>query len=114
MGRSFFPTDGLLLTPWWHNIFENMAMVQFVHRSLGWVLLLTGCVMFWKHRHAPLVIRKNIKMILAMLLIQFTLGVSTLIFYVPLTLASLHQLGALILFMLCVRLLFFQNYELEK
>jgi len=48
--------------------------------------------------HAPRAARIGAHLLLAMLAVQLTLGILTLIHVVPLPLAALHQAGALLLF----------------
>jgi cytochrome c oxidase assembly protein subunit 15 len=39
MNGHFIPPEILMLEPWWKNLLYNMATVQFVHRSIGWLLI---------------------------------------------------------------------------
>jgi len=44
--------------------------------------------------------------LIAVLAVQFVLGVSTLVMYVPVAVASLHQAGAVIVMLVLVHLLY--------
>lgn len=93
MGNGLFPAEGWALTPLWHNVFENHATVQFVHRWLG---VLTG-IMALAFAGRGLKTRRHPALfcVLITALVQPALGVATLLHQVPLGLATLHQLGAL-------------------
>jgi len=85
--------------PWWINPFENIAAVQFDHRVLA-VLTLAAVLAFafWSQRFR--LSRGSLTVIgalAAMALLQFALGVATLLLFVPVWLGALHQAGALIL-----------------
>lgn len=102
MGKSFFPSilfsDGL-------NMFLNgNAGVQFVHRTLGLTLFVFAIIFILKARNfEDKTKRRSLMMVSHMTLLQFALGVSTLVLKVPLVLASLHQIGACILVLLTLR-----------
>jgi cytochrome c oxidase assembly protein subunit 15 len=78
-----------------------MATVQFDHRLLAWILLMLVPIWWWRLRAAPAIparARRAAHLLLAMLLVQVTLGIATLLLVVPLPLAALHQAGAVLLF----------------
>ncbi len=96
--------DGLFEhTPLWRNFFENIITVQFDHRILATLLFLM-IPTFWfktgrltdKIKLQPLA-RTGSHLLLATLLLQVTLGISTLLLVVPVTLAVAHQAGAILL-----------------
>lgn len=106
MEGQFIP-DGLLFAdPWYINFFEQHKTVQFTHRMLAFIV--TGLIisLWWSIRRAGLqgMVRTTSHMLLVVIPIQFTLGVLTLLHAVPVALASLHQMGALVLFGLGVYL----------
>lgn len=99
MDGKWVPENLWQLKPFYKNFFENITMVQFQHR---WMAKLVGAAYiaywFWLKRFElsePLRLAVN-GMILAVLL-QILLGVETLVRVVPITLASTHQMGALLL-----------------
>lgn len=92
--------DGLFeMTPLWRNFFENIVTVQFDHRLMATALFIIIPLLWFKAR--PLVTaprtRLGLNLLLAALLLQFTLGISTLLLVVPVSLAAAHQAGAVIL-----------------
>ena len=99
MGGQLLPGEALALSPAWLNHFENAAMVQFQHRWLA-ILTLLGIVLFWQwgRRRAPEGrARLAVHAVLATALTQVGLGIATLLLVVPVSVAALHQAGALVL-----------------
>jgi cytochrome c oxidase assembly protein subunit 15 len=101
MSGYVVPPEIMLIRPWYLNFIDNMATVQFDHRLLAWVLLVSVPIWWWRVHATPAVLapaRVAAHLLLAMLLVQVTLGISTLLLVVPLPLAALHQAGAVLLF----------------
>jgi cytochrome c oxidase assembly protein subunit 15 len=85
--------------PLWLNIFENLTAIQFIHRTIALVLVcLGGFIIFYSVKPENKTLVKPAIYIGCALLLQFLLGIFTLLYSVPLTLAALHQTGALLLF----------------
>ena len=82
------------------NLFENVTTVQFNHRVFAEVSLLLIIGLWWYVRRSNVsrLVLRPFQAMLIMVFIQVTLGILTLMFVVPIFVASLHQLGALILF----------------
>jgi cytochrome c oxidase assembly protein subunit 15 len=100
MSGELVPHDYLANTPWWLNPFQNIPAVQFDHRLLAYCTVATILVFWgvtWRARLARHS-RVLVNLMAAMVLIQATLGVETLLNYVPVWLGSLHQASALTLF----------------
>ena len=92
--------DGLFeLSPLWGNLFENIVTVQFDHRVLATILFIIIPIFWLKTRKADLepLAHTSIHLLLAALLLQITLGISTLLLVVPVALAASHQAGAIVL-----------------
>jgi heme a synthase len=88
------------LDPWWINHFENPALVHFQHRTLGYVIgvlaiLIYICV---RHRRADRPVRMAAIHIVVLVLAQIIFGILTVVNQVPLVLAAVHQIMALLLF----------------
>ena len=99
MNGHLVPPEIFMLQPWYLNFFNNMATVQFDHRLVAW-LLAFFLPWFWlQARHARLTPRARLalNLLAAMLALQITLGISTLLLVVPVPLAALHQAGAVLL-----------------
>ena len=100
MGRSFMPETVTAYEPFWKNFLENPAGVQFIHRCIAFVVAIF--VLFvWEHARTiqltPLQ-RKASDFLLAVVGIQFLLGVFTILYAVPVIMGVLHQTGAFFLF----------------
>lgn len=90
--------------PWWMSHLEYIPMVQFQHRVGAIVLTLLSfacCYYCYPNLHPEE--RERLKHIIWALVLQFGLGVYTLLSVVNITLASLHQLAALLLVLTVVR-----------
>ena len=107
MEGKLVPSEYFQLSPFWKNLFEDTATVQFNHRALAMTTLGAITAFAWHTRTLPLPpsTRKLIYAVVAMAYAQVTLGVSTLLTYVPVSLGSAHQTGALTLFTLMLGLL---------
>jgi len=101
MNGRLAPAELFALEPWYLNFVTNVATVQFDHRLLAWILALAIPLFWWRTRITRGVAERSrlaADLLLAMLLVQFTLGVATLLLVVPLALAAAHQAGAVLLF----------------
>lgn len=99
MNDVWIPDNFFILAPKWLNFLENGSTIQFVHRWLGaWVLTLVLTYFFRVSRSiAPHSETKTASaFLLGTICLQFLFGIGTLVFYVPLPLAVIHQLGAAI------------------
>ena len=104
MAGEWVPSGLLHLTPWYLNLIEHNFTVQFIHRLLGWILsmLIPGFWRFCKGFELTSQQEKAVDWLLWAILVQFGLGVLTLIMVVPVWLGALHQAGAVVLFMTAV------------
>jgi len=99
MGDQWLPPAGWILQPGWRNLFENIATVQFDHRVLA-TLTLVSVLGFWVYavrRPLPATAKTGIHLLLPVAIAQVALGISTLLLHVPVALAVTHQAGALTL-----------------
>ncbi len=99
MNGHFVPPEILMLEPWWKNFLYNMATVQFVHRGIAWLLMVLVPLLWWRALAAPLAPRQRLAchVLLAVLALQVTLGIATLLAAVPVSLGAAHQGGAVLL-----------------
>ncbi|KAL2044914.1 hypothetical protein N7G274_002689 [Stereocaulon virgatum] len=118
-----FPWMGLGLTPpkselfsnfyshtadgsdtWWRNPLENPSLVQLDHRILA-MTAFTSVMALWAYSRfsrstsnvLPRACKKAMHGVVGFACLQVALGISTLIYLVPLPLASAHQAGSLAL-----------------
>ncbi|MFQ5355532.1 MAG: COX15/CtaA family protein [Mariprofundaceae bacterium] len=100
MDGSFIPDGYLMFEPWYLNLFNNIAAVQFDHRFLAEIVLLLVFSLWLFSRRYVLTERAQIGMnlLLAATVIQVLLGIFTLVLTIPVALAVTHQGGSMILF----------------
>jgi cytochrome c oxidase assembly protein subunit 15 len=107
MDGTFIP-DGLgAMQPWWRNIFENVLTIQFNHRMMGYMVAIIAAVQLalaWGNGQTGT--RISAGLVMAAVLCQIALGVATLLTQVEITVALLHQAGAIVVFALALRHLF--------
>jgi len=98
MNGHLVPPEILMLDPWWQNFLYNFATVQFVHRGIAWLLILLVPWLWWRSRSEPLDAQGRLacNLLLALLAVQVTLGIVTLVNGVPLVPAAAHQGGAVL------------------
>ena len=107
MGGNWIPEEILTISPIYLNFFENAVTVQFDHRILAILTMLTVSI-FWllSRRHRlPGLTSLATKWLLFLVFAQVGLGISTLIMAVPLSLALAHQACGVSLFICAVWLL---------
>ncbi len=108
MGRFWIPTDISWSGLWSLKSFEHVVYVQFIHRCIGWFLVGLGAVMLFRFKTAKhFLVKRSMQYVVMMLGLQFLLGALTIVLNVPISVASMHQIGACALILLNVRLLFF-------
>ncbi len=88
------------IEPWWQNLLATAATVHFVHRWFAFFVAIAAIVLFRNVEYPP--IRKTALILIALVTIQITLGVSVIWFHVPLWLALSHQATALLLFVTAI------------
>jgi len=100
MDGRWIPQTIFVQEPLWRNFFENIATVQFDHRVLA-TLVFLGVIGTWLTSFRYLLMRPariGLHLLVAAVLLQVTLGISTLLMHIPVPLAAMHQAGALLLF----------------
>lgn len=115
MAGAFLPPFPFELEPVWRNFFENAGLVQFMHRIAGYLLLLFGIMVWLRARKSPNTdTRFRFNAVMAMLLIQMVLGIVTVLYMAPWHIAIVHQVGAVILWVLILRGRFAAGYPVEQ
>ncbi|KAG8135769.1 hypothetical protein E2320_008777 [Naja naja] len=114
MGERWIPDDLLAFSPMTKNIFENPTTVQFDHRILlrlsisfhiPQVAAITILYLLSRKISLPRRTRMAFASLLTVAYLQVTLGISTLLLYVPTPLAATHQSGSLMLLSMAVWLI---------
>jgi heme a synthase len=97
MDGRFVPGGLMRMEPWWANFFENVTMVQFNHRMLGYVLVMAAIAhavdCLRQAGEGPVTLRAGL--LAGAMVVQAGLGIATLLSSVSLELALLHQAGAM-------------------
>lgn len=99
MADRWIPSDLLAFSPTLRNFTENPTTVQFDHRIMGTTAVcLATALAVWARRGVPLPPRAYTaaNTLGAMAWMQVGLGISTLLLYVPVSLAAVHQSGSLL------------------
>ena len=99
MEGAFLPPGYWRLAPWWLNMFENLAAVQFDHRLLAEATF-AAAIALWLcgvRRAGDPRARAALHALAALACLQVALGIATLLLVVPLPLAVSHQAGAMLL-----------------
>ncbi len=99
MGDSFIPVGLYSLTPAWLSAFEDITTIQFNHRMFAYLIVGLVAIFVFKALKAGIQGPAKIGLLclIGLLIMQVTLGISTLIFYVPVPVAAAHQVGAVAL-----------------
>jgi cytochrome c oxidase assembly protein subunit 15 len=100
MDGRFVPEGYGELTPWWLNLFDNIAAVQFDHRIMAYLTAAAVLALWLQARRGrlPAGAQRPFHVLAALVAVQIALGIATLLMVVPLPLAVLHQGGAIALF----------------
>jgi heme a synthase len=100
MNQFWMPPELWMMEPWIVNFFHNMSTVQWMHRLLATILGVMAIVMWVR----TLQIRPGrtatlwVLAIFSLVLLQYAVGVFTLVYHVPVWLGVTHQALAMVLF----------------
>ena len=100
MGHSLMPETVMAYDSFWKNLLENPAGVQFLHRNIAIIVIILVVFVWEKSRKIKLtrLQRSASNFMLTVVIIQFLLGIVTLLYSVPVLMGVLHQTGAFFLF----------------
>ncbi len=113
MAGQVFPPNAFNLEPAWRNIFESPGLVQFVHRCVGYVLLAFGIgVWIVGRRSAHRRTRFAFNAMMSGLALQIVVGIVTVVYGAPWFIAIVHQLLAVLLWVLILRARFLSGYPI--
>ena len=99
MGDSFIPAGLYSMAPAWLAAFEDITTIQFNHRIFAYLIVALVIVFSFKALNANIQghAKLGIFCLIGLLILQVSLGISTLIFHVPVPVAAAHQVGAVAL-----------------
>ena len=102
MNGSIFPVEFFSLGGFYESIFYEPYTIQFIHRFFGTTLLIISLFIILKNmiKGSGNLIQNIEIQFSVMVIIQFCLGVLTLIFNIPIVLAVAHQLCACLVLLL--------------
>ena len=88
----------------WINILESPQTIVFIHRWFAWLGIILVPVVFYiaKKQNYPADIQNGLKWLIGVVALQITLGVLTILSYVNIVIALIHQANAIVLFGLAV------------
>ncbi|WP_211316790.1 COX15/CtaA family protein [Arenicella xantha] len=95
MNGEWVPVGIANMQPAWRNLFENPITIQFIHRAIAVLVALTVLACFWVSRRQAF--QTYAWVLLGLMLLQVTLGISALVTRVPVALGAAHQAGAVAL-----------------
>jgi len=100
MNGHWIPSDIFTMEPWYLNFFFNLATVQFNHRLIAWTLAALVPWFWWCSTKVDLSRQARwwCSALPVVLAVQIGLGITTLLFAVPVALGAAHQAGALLTF----------------
>ena len=92
------PTEMLgTLSPWWRNLVDNVAEVQFQHRMTAYLVLALALVQaVWTSRAVPGAAARRATVVAGLVALQAAIGIMTLILVVPIWAGMLHQALAMV------------------
>ena len=105
MNLSYFPDDINFVDLNFFSYFNNESFVQFIHRSMAYVIIIFTFLLFFKmYFQKEKKFLNSFYLVIIVLLIQVSLGILTLISGLHLYLASLHQITSVILILTVLNL----------
>ena len=98
-GQFFHESITLEKDSWLLRLTEGKSGVQFVHRTMAYVVV--GLILYLYFRSKKFVLtlqqKNGLNILVALVFVQFLLGVFTLLYSVPLALGLIHQITAFFL-----------------
>ena len=112
MNNSIFPYEILYNSSlgFLSSLINNLPTVQYVHRTIGLIILLWAIYMFLKSYKNKEEYLDELKLSI-LIIIQFLLGVFTLLTSVNIYIALLHQINATFIILLFVKLIYLKKFN---
>ncbi len=113
IGGQLLPPDATMLEPVWRNFFESPGLVQFIHRCVGYLLLIFAFVV-WRRggTSAHPQTRFAFNAAFAALSLQVVVGIVTVVYAAPWQIAIFHQFLAVVVWTLILRARFLTAYPI--
>jgi len=108
MNSSYFPDDSTLKDLFSIKAFETPSIVQFIHRNIAYfIILLFSFIATIIYRNKDFIyLRSTALLVFVFLFLQTFLGILTVLSGVQIILASMHQIGSILLITTSLILLF--------
>lgn len=108
MGDAWVAEQVTMKDSMFQNLMENASGIQFMHRSIAFVVVLLLLVIWYRSNKLNLnqAQNKGVTFLIYGVTVQFLLGVFTLLYNVPVVMGALHQTGAFFLFATGIYLLY--------
>ncbi|MDG2474505.1 MAG: COX15/CtaA family protein [Paracoccaceae bacterium] len=111
MAGDFFPSEYWAFEGVFYNLLESPAAVQFNHRMSAYFLLIVGVLTLSYSRKNPInFLKYSHALLFVTLFLQIVLGIVTVTYGAPYQIAIVHQLLALVLWLLAVWVFFETAY----
>ena len=114
MNNGYFPDDSNIKELFSTQAFETPSIVQFIHRNLAYFIILLFIFIFtiiFKNE-AFIYLRKTALLIFLFLFLQTFLGILTVLSGAQIVLASMHQIGSILL-VASTLILIFKNSKIN-
>lgn len=116
MNGDFIPENAFPFDSFIKNISDHRDGVQLIHRYLG-TLIFVLLTVFGLYKAFKVGLKNTFSPLLFSIILQFVLGVSTLLVSesgIPVWMGSAHQMGAILVLLSCIYLLFGNNNKAEN
>ncbi len=115
MGGSFLPLDFWMPELGLRNFFENAGLVQFIHRMTAYIILIYAVVV-WRRgqQSAHPKTRAAFNAVMIGIVAQVVMGIVTVLYAAPWQVAIVHQLLAVVLWVLILRARFLCRYPVAQ
>ncbi len=98
MGKTFFPNDNELISLFKLSAFNDPSLVQFMHRNLGYIIVITYLLIFYKiYINKMYDLYRSINILGCFILLQIILGIFTVLYGAEIYIASMHQISSIFL-----------------
>ena len=101
MEGEWIPGSIFSMNPFWQNFIENHYAIQFIHRTLAFIIVFFVLYIWNEGRKIKInyLQKKSFNILLSLVIFQIVIGIFTLILVVPISLSLIHQLVAFLLLM---------------
>ncbi|WP_138430972.1 COX15/CtaA family protein [Fodinibius saliphilus] len=97
MNGSWLPQNFMTMQPALLNLVENPGTVQWMHRILGTVFVIAVAITWFKAKKLKdVLLYQRAQILFALVIIQYVLGIVTLLMNVPVEAGVLHQFAAMV------------------